>query len=225
MPGYILHLTAAKMAMDMLKESNWDSKMKNEFYIGSLLPDTVTDKTASHFRNPKHRGAMVEYPDLEMFLEKYEQLLENKSVLGYYFHLYIDRKFFKEYLPQVITFLDVEGNLVTQQKEVAWVQINRTKQRIPKEIFYSEAYYYGDYTRMNTYLVERYDLPLKLDVNVGNPGIEEVDYVDIVKVLNELCGYLKVPSSKVNELCVFDVGELLQFLEISVKGFFCLGEK
>lgn len=103
-----------------------------------------------------------------------------------------------------------------------WVRINRTQQRIPKQDFYSDAYYYGDYTRMNTYLVERYNLPLQLGIDVNNPGIEEVDYGDIKKVLNELCGYLDVPANEVNKLRVFDVENLLQFLEKSVKEFFCL---
>lgn len=100
MPGYILHLTAAKMALDMIGKSDWDYKMKNAFYVGNLLPDTVRGKTASHFRNPKHRGAMVEYPDLEMFLAKYRPLLKDSSCLGYYFHLYIDRKFLKNIFPR-----------------------------------------------------------------------------------------------------------------------------
>lgn len=214
MPGYILHLTAAKMALNRIEDID-----ENAFFIGNLLPDTVKEKTASHFRNPKYRDNMVEYPDLKMFLKKYKHLLKDSSCLGYYFHLYIDRKFFKEYLPSVITFLNEEGKPVTRRNEVVWVQINRTKQRIPKQEFFSEAYYYGDYTKMNTYLVERYDLPLQPDVNVENPGIEEVNYADAEKVLKELKGYLTVPVRAVEQLRVFEVESLIRFLEKAAEEF------
>lgn len=215
MPGYILHLTAAKMALAQM-----DFKECDAFFVGNLLPDTVKDKTASHFRNPKYRENMIEYPDLDMFLAKYQSLLGDASCLGYYFHLYMDRKFFKEYLPSIVTFLDADGQMVTKRDDVACVYIKRTKQKIPKQDFFSKEYYYGDYTRMNTYLVERFQLPLELDTNTENPGIEEVDYRDAANVLTELQGYLNVPVSAVGELRVFDVEELLKFLEKTVQEFF-----
>lgn len=50
---------------------------------------------------------------------------------------------------------------------------------------------------MNTYLVEQYQLPVTLDIPAVNPGIEEVDYRDLEKVLMELQGYLEVSADKV----------------------------
>lgn len=222
MPGYILHLTAAKMALSQIEQLNnkpLEQSEINAFYVGSLLPDTVTDKRVSHFRNPKYYGNMIEYPDLEMFLEKYQPLLSDMSCLGYYFHLYIDRKFFKEYLPGIVTLQDNKGHPVIKRDEVAQVEIKRTGQCIPKKQFFSEEYYYGDYTRMNTYLAERYQLPLHLDTHVKNPGITEVEYGDIKNVLDELCGYLDVPGEAVKELHVFEMEHLVQFLEQASKEF------
>lgn len=222
MPGYILHMTSARMFLDRMEKQNRESmneQQKNAFLVGNLLPDTVKDKKASHFRNPKHSKNMIEYPDLEMFLEKYQPILDDISCLGYYFHLYIDRKFFKEYLPRIVTFLDEAGQVVKKRDEVVWVEIRRNGERIPRNVFFSEEYYYGDYTRMNTYLAERYRLPLELDANVENPGISEVDYVDICKVMEELRGYLNVPVHEVNNVRVFDVEELLEFLERAVEEF------
>lgn len=210
------------MALEILKnrsDISFTERQENDFYIGSLLPDSVKDKTASHFRNPRHRGNMVEYPDLEMFLNKYESLLDDWSCLGYYFHLYIDRRFFKEYLPQIITFLNKDGQVVTKQKEVARVRMNRSGRELARAVFYSEDYYYGDYTRMNTYLVERYQLPMELDTAVTNPGIEEVEYADAEGILKELRGYLYVPADDVKKLQVFETAPLLTFLEQAAKEF------
>ena len=52
MPGYILHLTSARMFLDRLPaESPYrsDPQMRNDFYIGSLLPDAVSPKTHPTF--------------------------------------------------------------------------------------------------------------------------------------------------------------------------------
>lgn len=222
MPGYILHLTAAKMALDRIEKQSGKTlseQYKNDFFVGSLLPDTVKNKNASHFRNPRYHDKMIEYPDLEMFLEKYKSLIGDVSCLGYYFHLYVDHKFFKEYLPEIVMFLDEQGQQVTKRDEVFQVKIKSTGERIFKKEFFSKEYYYGDYTRMNTYLVERFQLLLQLDVNVENPGIEEVDYADAEKVLEELQGYLGVPAEEVKEVRVFEVEKLLEFLEKITEDF------
>lgn len=225
MPGYILHLTAAHMVLDMLPKSSelhHNSKAQNDFLIGSLLPDAVKEKTASHFRHPDGRGNIVEYPDLDLFLRKYRHLMGNSSCLGYYFHLYIDRRFFREYLPEIVEFMDYEGRMTIRVTEVAWVHIRRTGEKIPVREFFSDKYYYGDYTNMNTYLVKRYHLPIQpgvLDINAENPGIEEVDYADIGRVLDELQEYLVVPADAINKLKVFDVEDLLKFLENVVEKF------
>lgn len=225
MPGYILHLTAAKMALDMLQKTNEhfkDSKVQNDFLVGSLLPDAVNsneEKNDSHFRNPVFHGNMVEYPDLDLFLEKYRKLLSDPSCLGYYFHLYIDRQFFKEYLPSIVAFSNKNGQSVEKKDEVVWVYIKGTKQKIPMKDFFSGRYYYGDYTKMNTYLVEKYRLPLNLNVCVENPGIEEVNYQNIQDVLQELKGYLGTPESAVEELKVFEIESLIDFLDWTTRCF------
>lgn len=216
MPGYILHLTAAKMLLELLPEASYlcrDPKERNDFYAGCLLPDTVKDKADSHFRNPKYKEQMIEYPDLSMFCEKYGSLLKDSSCFGYYFHLYVDYRFYHDYLPSILEFLDEDGNQVTKRDQVLYIYMKQQKRKMPRKEFYTDEFYYGDYTRMNTYLVERYDLPISLDLEILNPGIEEVDYKDLKNVMEELKGYLEVPSSMVEELQVFNMEDVLSFLE------------
>ena len=70
MPGYILHLTAAKMYLDKQTPASplrQDEEGQNDFYIGNLLPDTVCTKNASHFRDSAYRGRMMEWPHPERF--------------------------------------------------------------------------------------------------------------------------------------------------------------
>lgn len=96
MPGYILHLTAAQMFLKTQKKGQKFLKTKqdkNNFLIGNLLPDTTKIKARSHFRDPKYHDRMIEYPETSWFIKKYKHLLSNSSVVGYLFHLYIDRRF------------------------------------------------------------------------------------------------------------------------------------
>ena len=139
--------------------------------------------------------------------------------MGYLFHLYIDRKFFKEYMPGIIEFRDKEDQIEEKMNKVKYVILKRTGQKILKQDFFSEKYYYGDYTKMNTYLFNRYHIPIRLDPEVNNPGIEEVSYQDVKKVLKELEGYLTVPEEAVKNVKVFDVEDLLLFLENSVEEY------
>ena len=71
--------------------------------------------------------------------------------------------------------------------------MKKSGEKVAVSQYLSEEYYYGDYTRLNTWLLKRYRLPDVLEP-VEDPGIEEVDYRDLEKVLEELRGYRGVPE-------------------------------
>lgn len=215
MPGFILHLTAGVMALNTLQDHNFhmNAKERNDFLIGCLLPDATKNKDASHFRNPKYHGNIVEYPDLELFDQKYHALEKDISCLGYEFHLYIDRVFFKDYLPGIVEFQDESGKETEKWSNVVWAVLKRNQRKLKVKQFFSEDYYYGDYTKMNCWLIDQYQIPLTLDTDVKNPGIEEVDYSRAKDILEELKGYLNVPKNAVKDLKVFDLEQLLGFLK------------
>ena len=126
MPGYILHLTAAKMFWDRAK--NQKLYNENDFYVGNLLPDATSDKRVSHFRSP-------------------------------------------------------------------------------------ELYYYGDFTKMNNYLIERFGLRFDFHVPKGERVIDEVNYEDIDFVLASLDEFTNTSIEAVKDLRVFELEDLLDFLK------------
>jgi len=201
------------------KKGEYERISSNDFLIGNLLPDTERDKVKTHFRSSSRYGKRIEYPELIPFIDKYKALLGESSVKGYLYHLYIDRKFFKEYLPRVVMFLDENGNESDELLKVTHAKMLSTGEVLPVNRFFSEEYYYGDFTKMNTYLVERYRIPLHLDTSIENPGIEEVDYQKINQVLQELEGYMNVPAEEAKKLKVFDLEDLLGFLEDAAINF------
>lgn len=128
MPGFILHLTAAQMLLKHLPshpDFPYPISSVNDFLIGNLLPDATQQKESSHFRNPLYREKMMVFPDLTRFTAKYRSLLPDSSALGYYFHLYIDRKFFKDFIPQIVEFYNADGEITDMRDEIATVYIKK----------------------------------------------------------------------------------------------------
>lgn len=220
MPGYILHLTAAHMFLNTLPEGDplrCRPDLQNDFYIGNLLPDAVGDKTASHFRNPKYLDHMIVWPRPEEFRRKYASHMNEPVYLGYYFHLYIDKVFFSEYLPLAVEFLNENGQPAELLRDVCSVRIKKNGQMITRNQYLSEEYYYGDYTKMNTWLCERYHLPEYLNPPC-DPGIKEIEYSRLSGILDSLKEYRKVPVNAVRDVMVFDVEKLMRFLEEAASG-------
>ena len=197
----------------------------NDFLIGNLLPDATQQKESSHFRDPLYREKMMVFPDLTRFTAKYRSLLPDSSALGYYFHLYIDRKFFKDFIPQIVEFYNADGEITDMRDEIATVYIKKSRTSIPFSRYLTEEYYYGDYTRMNTYLVNRYCIPLDLNPNVTNPGITEIQYENVQQVLDLLHHFLSVPPEAAQDLKVFPLEELLAALEQYVEEFLAVPNK
>ena len=129
MPGYILHLTSARMFLDRLPvDSRYrnDLKVQNDFYIGNLLPDAVSPKESSHFYDSVFRDRMIVWPRPEKFLDKYRDRLEDPVFWGYFYHLYIDKKFLQEYLPGRVEYYDCRGHRTEIKEEVREVLIRKS---------------------------------------------------------------------------------------------------
>ena len=209
MPGFILHIAAAKMLFDKYKIC----ADRNAFEVGNLIPDSVSDKTYSHFRNPERNEKLMVYPDLDLFLEKYQSLMQDSSCLGYYFHLYVDRIYAKDYIPQIVTFYDENGMEAADRVDITHALIKRTGELVPIKRFFSDEYYYGDFTKLNNFLIQRFQLEITLSDVVENPGLDEVDYSDIAAIREQLEEYLEVPEEAVKQLKVFEAEHLIGFLE------------
>ena len=216
MPGFILHLTAAKLFLDAFPMK--DAEDTALFMTGAFLPDVSSDKFHSHFRDPDLTDRMVQVPDLDRFLNLYEDKLDDPLIFGYYFHLYVDRRFFLEYLPKVVDYMDASHRITPMRDEVSLARIKKSGRILPLSKFLSDEYYYGDYTRMNTYLVDRYKLPSNYYTDFPNPKIPGVDFEGIPSFIEMMRGYLDVPLEDAFSLQVFDLEGVLSFLkEISTE--------
>lgn len=222
MPGYIMHMAEANLILQKIGQSK-DEEWKQAFIAGNLLPDTKKkmEKITSHFWASETLEDMAIAPDLSLFLEKYQKFLHLPVILGYYAHLYLDEKFVKVYWPDMVSFYDDEGKIRIKKKDITKAKIKKTGQFVPRDVFFSSEYYYGDYSKLNNYFVDYYHIDLEKNyAAIDVCPIQEVNIEDLQMVLRELrmimCNY---DQSKEEEIKVFSKKRLCEFLENTAEEF------
>lgn len=188
------------------------------------------EKTSTHFRSPEEYDLAIQAPKLDKFVEKYASLFpKDISVLGYFFHLYTDVLFFGDLFEQTFTCLDEFGEPTIYNSKTASMELKRDGKRYPvTDIFSndSEVSIYQDYTKMNAVLLNQYQTAFDYDALVEsaptftNPGIEEVDYQNIVSVLNKTAAFIKESYALTDStLKVFDENIVAGFIPEVVETF------
>ncbi len=198
MPGYIIHLAEAELIIDrLLKEGNaalYTQEWQERFRRGCLLPDGIQDKEKeeTHFWNVKDTDELVRLPDLELFIRKYWWKLIRRGkypeVYGYFVHLCLDRMFFEKYLPEQILRQDARGYPLRSYKGMKSVIIRKTGERISAKELFSKEYLYGDYTTLNEYLINKYQIVLpddeRQDEGKNKDEFCDMSIADVIQNLN-----------------------------------------
>ncbi len=178
MPSFMIHTIAGERMIKQLKLTDEDKK---KFFISNLLPDTVDRSLYASYRGQERRDRKqkikrithfrtdytqtFEYPNLELFLDKYkEQTKKDINYLAYFFHLYTDYYYFAIYLPTIITFYDKNHNISTKREDNVYVEIKNFNREMDHDDFwdnFGNESIYADYSRLNKYLVNKYPLSFK----------------------------------------------------------------
>lgn len=227
MPGYVIHIAEAKMICDVLERNSQricenQDLWQDRFFYGSLLPDAggKAQKQSSHFWKESERGKIIMTPDLDIFLHKYANVLNQNSLYGGYFaHLHLDQEFWQSYIKAQVEFLDADRKSTENIKNLKSVFIKRTEKMISAEDFFSENYLYGDYTRLNKMLVQKYSLKIPAYREYHNCRIEEADNKDMGRVLENLKIYMTKSPMCANEFTVLSLETLEMFLKRTAQEF------
>lgn len=190
MPGYMLHLAEATIIIKEWEKRGFhpDKEWVNQFMLGCLLPDTKLrmEKITSHFWDPATVNRQAIPPDLDRFLEKYGDYMDQPLMKGYYAHLHLDRQYVTKFWKKHFRFYNAEGEEVALKKDVHTVKILRNGELVPAATFFSADYYYGDYTRMNSWILDHYGFESPKYVEGLACPVEEVNYDDVKNILREL---------------------------------------
>lgn len=256
MASFVIHNIAAERLIKALEEYgvNIDEKSRNQFLLGNLIVDssklkyqqiegknpeeskkeyrkkTQLEKVSTHFRNEDDFNLCIQKPNLDKFLNKYRMLISlDLSALGYFYHLFTDKKFFDDLFTKSFDTLDENGKHTIYTSETKMMKVNKNNKICGIKEFWSpdsKTSIYHDYTVMNKILLEYYGSSFDKDglsessLDFVNPGIEEVDYSNITSIINKTGSFIK-DSYSINdsELYVFDSEVVIEFIDEVVHEF------
>lgn len=235
MPSFIGHTACAKKLIERLNLKDDD---KTKFIIGNLIPDIKQvdidysldefinkrniqkSKRVTHFR--RNTNKILEFPNCDVFLEKYEkQIKKHIETLAYFFHLCTDYYYFRIFLPKVITFLDSEYNNVTERDNFYFVKINKNGNIVTARSFFSKLSkkgIYKEYSRSNSFLIRKYKINLDVDYlrkYIKDNGFDcYVDEVDLTKI-DDIFNRLDKVYDRLEDdaLLVFERKQLVDFVD------------
>ncbi len=186
MPSFAIHTICG---IELLKKLNISDNNKKEFIIGNLLPDVsmlneIKDveerKIITHFKCDE--DIVLKYPNLEKFLNKYEDSVKKNIIsFEYFFHLYTDYYYFKLFIPKIFTFLYKDMKYTNSKKDIYYVKINRDNNIYEYNVMFDKKGHdsiYCDYTVSNKYLINKHNI--EIDYN------DLLDYIDNNKILVEI---------------------------------------
>lgn len=194
MASAIIHLAVAKKLLDYIKVEN-----KKDYLLGSIAPDISkqigSSKVSSHFLiNTK-----PDVPNIQMFIDKYPNFINNSFDLGYFVHLYTDKLWFNGFLEHFIY-----NNSI---KLLDGTVIETTKEEMQNMI-------YSDYTNMNIELIDKYEIDLSLfyeEFQIPKTNILEIPTYRLDILINKM-GIL-ISNSKQEKAYTLDINQVEQFID------------
>lgn len=191
MGSAVMHLCIGKKVAQKLNNSD-----RKEFLIGNLAPDlsklTNQSKYISHFlKKIVINDAEREVPDLDKFLKKYKDRLNEPFIQGYLCHLISDDIWFRDYIPNHVVS-------ITEEKDQ--ILLRDIDDYIPYEDF--RKIMYSDYAKINPYLFSLYKLNLKRfdDMNIDNPNMEEFEFEEIHRLIEQISYYLEFTEETIERI-------------------------
>lgn len=175
----------------------------NKILIGAIAPDLSKiigkRKEKSHFIPIMYS----DIPDVSLFLKKYKKYLKDDFVLGYFIHIYTDYLWFKYFIPEIYSYgliKKLDGTIVrcTQRQMINYI--------------------YSDYTNLNIQLIDEYELNLKIfynDLPKLKYIIDEIEMNKLNLLIDKIS--LIIANTKERKEYVFDITNIKQFIDISVK--------
>lgn len=241
MASFVVHHTAGMHFLDELEKENIkiSEENRNDFLLSNLIVDSIdknssldkqTQKIATHFRGDDDRDKVIQYPDLNLFLNKYAAYLEagDFKTLGYLFHLYTDCKFFNQLFRDSFTFLDKDHKPTIYASQVAFVRLHKNGNVINNKDFWThntDTSIYDDYTTINKIVLEHFGYGFDYEAlkSAGSSftdiPISEVNPKNIFAVLDQTKAFIAESYATDNDLKVFKIEDILDFIPSVVSEF------
>lgn len=196
MASAIIHLCVANEINKEFKRNN------SNVLIGSIAPDIAKiigeTKIKSHFQIKND-----DLPNLNLFLKKYFNYLNDDFVFGYFIHLCTDYLWFKYFIKKYV------------DDEYIYLK-NKDKVKVSSGLFIN--YVYSDYGSLNNDLISVYNLNLDIfekETPKLNNIIKEIPMDKVYLVIDKMGIIIK--NSKKNNINLFDLEDIKEFITFSVE--------
>lgn len=204
MASTIIHMAIADQ---LYKKINSNLTLNYYDYIlGSIAPDiskTIGEsKELSHFLDNSHG-----IPNIDKFLKKYLNTLNNSFNLGYFIHLYTDRLFFRDYYPLFIQDDFFTANI--RRLDGQFIKVNNEDKK---------KMLYNDYSNLNPLLIDEYQLNLDIFYNEFIMPQTNITEIPIHK-LNILIDNASILIQNLNQEkeYIIDISSIKAFIDDSVE--------
>lgn len=197
MASAVIHLAVANEINKKLRRDN------DKLLIGSIAPDISKfigeSRSISHFTDSED----IDYPNIDKFLNKYNDKLNDDFVMGYFIHLYTDYLWFKYFIPEIYDkdmIKKLDGSVFECTENMALM------------------YIYNDYTNLNIKLLDEYNMDLEIFYN-DPPEFENIITEIPMEKINVILDKISViiENTKENKDLVFDITNINQFISMSVE--------
>lgn len=197
MASAVIHLAVAKEL-----EKSLNIKYKKDYYLGAIAPDLAKQigetKDKSHFiiNSPQ------DIPNINLFVNKYKKFKKNDFELGYFIHLYTDKLWYEDFIP------NIESN--NSIKLLDGTIMQTTPDQITHMI-------YSDYTNINIDLIENHNLDLSLfyeEFKKPKTKIDEIP-IDKLNILINKMGII-IENSKRERTYTFDTYIVEKFINNAI---------
>ena len=172
---------------------------KYDYYLGSIAPDIAKQigksKFESHFLKNSYKDNI---PNMELFVSRYPNFIENAFDLGYYIHLYTDKLWFEDCMEKI--------TCNSALKLLDGTIINTTEEEIQSII-------YSDYTNLNIKIIDEYELDLSLfyeEFKVPKTEIKEIPVENLDILINKM-GII-IENSKEEKKYSIDINIIKEFI-------------
>ncbi len=197
MASAVIHLAVAKEL-----EKNLNIKYKKDYYLGAIAPDLAKQigetKDKSHFII----NSLQDIPNINLFVNKYKKFKKNDFELGYFIHLYTDKLWYEDFIP------NIESN--NSIKLLDGTIMQTTPDQITHMI-------YSDYTNINIDLIENHNLDLSLfyeEFKKPKTKIDEIP-IDKLNILINKMGII-IENSKRERTYTFDTYIVEKFINNAI---------
>lgn len=204
MASTIMHIAVAS---ELYKRISTKLKLDyNDYILGTISPDISkilhTSKKTSHFLTNNN-----DIPNIDLFLKKYHNNLDNSFNLGYFIHLYTDKLFYRDFLP-----LFIQDDILQSTVKCLNGNILNLSQEERKRLLYN------DYSNLNIKIIDEYQLNLDLFYNEfekPNTNITEIE-IDKLNLLIENAGII-IKNATEQKNYILNLSSIKSFIEDTIE--------